>query len=137
MAQKLYIHSGMPKTGTTSAQAFMWANRKKLAGLGFYYPDTMRPPKPVQAQHTFLNVYIRQQNQAHAETGKPLAYEAVDVMVKEIKEANCPVNLISEEQLSFDANVTAPFLGRFKEHFDVKIIVFLRRQDVWVESMYA
>ena len=37
--RNLYIHCGLPKTGTTAIQRFLTAERDKLADLGFDYPQ--------------------------------------------------------------------------------------------------
>jgi hypothetical protein len=37
--RKLYIHCGLPKTGTTSIQRFFSSERKKLRALGIEYPE--------------------------------------------------------------------------------------------------
>jgi hypothetical protein len=36
----LYIHAGMPKTGTSAIQRMLANNRKQLAELGYIYPGT-------------------------------------------------------------------------------------------------
>ena len=41
----LYLHIGMPKTGTSSIQDTLFANRENLRKYGIYYPDIL-PQKP-------------------------------------------------------------------------------------------
>ena len=36
----IYLHIGMPKTGTTSLQKFLFDNREKLLEKGYLYPIT-------------------------------------------------------------------------------------------------
>lgn len=40
---RLVLHFGMPKTGTTSLQRFLAENRKQLENYGWTYPDFRYP----------------------------------------------------------------------------------------------
>jgi hypothetical protein len=42
MARRVYIHIGLPKTGTTYLQSVMWHNRDQLRKQGFLYPGSKR-----------------------------------------------------------------------------------------------
>ena len=42
MARRVFLHVGLPKTGTTYLQTRMWEQRDGLAELDFLYPGTMR-----------------------------------------------------------------------------------------------
>ena len=42
MASRVFLHVGLPKTGTTFLQTTMWANRPQLRRLGLLYPGTQR-----------------------------------------------------------------------------------------------
>ena len=42
MARRVFLHVGLPKTGTTYLQTRMWEQRDRLARLDFLYPGTMR-----------------------------------------------------------------------------------------------
>ena len=42
MARRVYLHVGLPKTGTTFLQTTMWHNRAQLAAQGFLYPGGKR-----------------------------------------------------------------------------------------------
>lgn len=39
-ALEVWVHAGTPKTGTTSIQSFLQANRAQLAARGWYYPQS-------------------------------------------------------------------------------------------------
>lgn len=45
MSQSLVLHIGTEKTGTSSIQAFLKANRESLASKGFYVPDFLATPE--------------------------------------------------------------------------------------------
>ena len=42
MARRVFLHIGLPKTGTTFLQTTMWHNRALLRERGFLYPGTQR-----------------------------------------------------------------------------------------------
>lgn len=42
MAERVFFHVGVPKSGTTFLQTTMWHNRKKLAAQGILYPGRKR-----------------------------------------------------------------------------------------------
>lgn len=42
MARRVYLHVGVPKTGTTFLQTAMWHNRRPLRKQGFLYPGRSR-----------------------------------------------------------------------------------------------
>jgi hypothetical protein len=42
MAKTVYLHIGLPKTGTTFLQTTMWENKRALRKQGFLYPGTNR-----------------------------------------------------------------------------------------------
>lgn len=42
MARRVFLHVGLPKTGTTYLQTRMWDQRDRLAELDFLYPGSMR-----------------------------------------------------------------------------------------------
>ncbi len=42
MARRVFVHVGLPKTGTTFLQTAMWHNRSQLKAQGFLYPGSKR-----------------------------------------------------------------------------------------------
>ena len=50
MAQRVYLHIGLPKTGTTFLQTTMWHNRPQLEEQGFLYPGNRRMDHYVASQ---------------------------------------------------------------------------------------
>lgn len=69
--------------------------------------------------------------------GAPYRTHAINVISQEVERSGLPVALISEEQFSYESWRSAPYLAQFLTRFDVRILVQLRRQDRWAESMFA
>lgn len=123
----LVLHIGMGKTGTTALQRYFTANRKLLADRGILYPEygTMvgahhllsphRPPSLVK-NWTFKEVN---------EWAPLLALEA-------------PENVLisSELMVSADSEKVVAFCNSLKKWFDLKIVIYLRRQDDIITASY-
>lgn len=124
--QKLYIHIGTPKTGTTSFQYLMADNRRKLLKSGIYYPDTENRLFFSKSQHRYLYVA--------ANAGDA---SAMDALIEELERHGAPKNVISEENFSWGAAVQAAYLKPLRDRFDVKILLLVRRQDELAESLYV
>ena len=140
MAQStLYIHIGTPKTGTTALQGFLAKNRKTLQEHGAVFPD-------------FGLVYkgVAKNRNAHflVATKDPFRAKEMGVCMKILKQqaALYPKILISDESIwTFYGHPdveTAPFWKKLKEmldgmDLDLKVIVYLRRQDQYAFSYYA
>lgn len=121
----LYIHIGANKTGSTALQFFLESNRKALSEQGILYPT----------KGVFCS--------AHYHISDKLGYgpkllqeqpDIIDEIKNEINHSAEPKAIISSEYfiLSKDpSNVRKAF-----SEYDVKIILYLRRHDLWFESLY-
>jgi hypothetical protein len=54
MAQRVYLHVGLPKTGTTYVQTVLWRNREALAEQGLVYPGVRR------REHMWASMVVRE-----------------------------------------------------------------------------
>jgi hypothetical protein len=117
---KLFVHMGTHRTATTSIQAFMFSNRQALLDSGVLYPFGVR-------RH---NAEIRK---IVAGTMTWAEFSAqIEAQVAAARNVHTVV--ISDEDISFIQNV-----GKFaalKEAFDLHFVLFMRRQDLWLESWY-
>jgi hypothetical protein len=84
VASRVFLHIGLPKSGTTFLQTTMWANRPKLRRQGFLYPGAER----LDHYQAFQQVRGAGQGGAHA--------GAWDRLVAELK-AWGDVGLVSHE----------------------------------------
>jgi hypothetical protein len=132
---RVFVHIGLPKTGTTSIQALLAENRDVLLDRGILYPRSLGrlksgavAPYVVQAQY-FPNYSLPQgapKDQAAYREHLDAALEA------EVRDARPHTLLVSDEALSArlrleeEVESLRRFLARFGE---VKVICYLRRQD--------
>lgn len=164
---KLFLHLGTPKTGTTAIQFFLHNNEEKLRELGYEFPDTrtdFRKDKGFtqinndESAYANGNVIMDAQVLTAYRQG-PEAFEDIlnhvfpdiaeyyrevignnetdfDVLIEYIREKleSRHVIISSENLWTFKYD----FLRRFVKEFGdrVEVIVYLRRQDKYVESMW-
>jgi len=131
--KKLYIHVGLHKTGTTGIQALLTANTKQLAQRGVLYPDTGRIANTLE--YTAVPAY--------AHHNIPLVTMGGDdsllhKLIKEIKDSDSHTAVISSEVFmqKFKSDLSnISRLAILRDHFEVKIVFYLRRQDSLYESV--
>lgn len=135
----LYLHIGLNKTGSTFVQRCLKHNEERLAKRGFLYPCKRRAPYFQRGQHVPL---------AAALTGLPVYWlnkaksrrldSALPVFLEEAKAFEGQNIIVSSEAFG-SKNVTEEIVERMKDllvDFEVKVLVYLRRQDDYVLSTY-
>jgi hypothetical protein len=129
--QTVYIHIGQHKTGTSSIQRFLTLNRKKLFDLGFIYPNLYE----LTASHYIawmLGFGGKEITHIEKSATKDIIIKAIEECYKKKKNI-----IISSEH--FSSNITCEKLLLLKnlfKDFNIKIICYLRRQDLYAESFY-
>ena len=142
---QLLFHIGTEKTGTTSLQAFLRANRSMLKEHGILYPRA-----PGEVNHTALAAA----SQATARGGMAKLHNLQNKddldrfrsdlntrLTDELRTANCGTVILSNEHCT-SRLVTAEevqFLHDFlAPHFtSMRLFVYLRRQDDYLLSTYS
>lgn len=131
MKPRLFLHIGQTKTGTTTLQGFLHANRDALLQRGFLYPRTPQDEAlPTQAQHRFLFVSLTRSDSPSA------AQQAWSFVTAQLHEHPACAAVISEEMFW---HLRAPAIERMASYlreFDVHVRCYLRRQDLWIESWF-
>ena len=121
----VYIHVGTPKTGTSAIQVFCSKNRKLLKEKGVCYPNL-----------GFDFPGISSNRNGHCE----VADQALEKLTGMLD--NFPVFVLSDEHIWNNKDITTERLLHYKEKLaeagaDMKIIVYLRRQDLLIQSYWA
>lgn len=145
MEKTLYLHIGTPKTGTTSIQHFCYTNSEALLKNGFLYPEFPfnYANKGKYRNGLFLeavfcdNDGIRQREQEEENFTKGLQ------ILKELFKTHNNI-ILSDEGIwtaCFNRKRGKPLMRRLKEEaeeagYNIKIIVYLRRQDDFLLSWY-
>lgn len=140
----LYLHIGTCKTGTTAIQHFCMVNQEALKRRGYCFPDFRCD---IFGTGEMRNGYFLTTRKNNPDGTKILPWEnalwaeKMDAITREMK--RYPRVILSDEVIWYLTKSICPELWkRLKweaeaRGFDVKIIVYLRRQDDLVNSMYA
>jgi hypothetical protein len=126
--RKLYLHIGMPKTGTTALQHFFKLNSNRLKEQGVIYPETGQFRDYSHHDITFSlskNSYRKHLSKAQQVSFLNELDEEVKHYPKVLLSSEC-FPMLSQHSLFFE----------FLSQFDTKIICYLRRQDKFIESHY-
>ena len=144
---KIFIHIGPPKTGSSALQTFFTKNISVLREKGFLYPEIggseysslknaySELPTPGNAFPLIEKFFSNGSIQDNSMTGNRLR------LFKEYLEEHKEYNIIlsseyfSEDRIPNEALET--IYDTFRVTHEPKIIIYLRRQDYWVQSRYA
>lgn len=118
----LYLHIGNHRTATSSIQAFMAANLEPLRAKGVLYPYGA-------ARHLALMNDLFSGRKKVDAVARDLIRRCDNKKKHDIQSV-----VLSDEDIATRADLSV--LAEFREHFDVKVIFCLRRQDLWLESWY-
>lgn len=136
----VYLHVGMPKTGTTFLQALLFKNNKairkkglSMVSVGYNFPNISR----------FRNGHfiIKDSLDENGNIDENLCNEIYNTCLSNIlKEAKKYETLIITDELIWIKSET--YIERFKTDLDangvdLKILVYLRRQDMFLESYWG
>ncbi|MEM9756536.1 MAG: hypothetical protein AAF914_11115 [Pseudomonadota bacterium] len=122
------LHIGMNKTGTSALQAALFRNRRALLRAGLHYPET---GLGARSEGAGLHYRLSAAFLAGGAEGPALAGK----LLRDIDEVGARHAFISSEffvELRDVGPLAAAFAGR-----DVRILVYLRRHDHWMASLFA
>lgn len=138
----LFVHIGQMKTGTTNLQRFLGGNEAALAARGFSYPDIKYGdvPSVLMRNAHFLELAFRTEGGDETEEEKAEILEGGMARLSAALDATDNV-ILSEEHLwhfPWMDNLAAfrALTGLCEEKgADLKLIVYLRRQDLFITSL--
>lgn len=147
----VYLHIGTPKTGTTAIQQFLLLNRDELGRHGLCYPDFgFRYPGVGQYRNGHFLIateaydLIDRTDTEHGIFPKQarMDYEQGLSMLKECADTYDKIILTDEAIYNRSRKMEGDFYKTLKEDLaalgmQLKIIVYIRRQDLFVQSHWA
>lgn len=136
----VYINIGTPKTGTTALQTFLRENEEELNKQGYCYPlfELGIAPFYDDRNGQFL-VYQSRHKEDRAEREERVRDMAYQQLQKYMKKY--PNIILSEEQIWYRSRYEKHFWSDVRDRFqkmgcEVKVIVYLRRQDLLIQSLW-
>jgi len=142
MKPKLYLHVGLPKAGSSTIQKFLEENWEDFHRSGYLilnpklmpYKGHGRPPGTIDYFKELRDLAFQK---ALIEDDKRYSYYQ-DLFRERF--SNAAANgldvILSAENLTWLHPLTFKLLLSSTENFDLKVIIYLRRQDLWLESAW-
>lgn len=138
----LYLHIGTSKTGTTTIQTYCGINREQLKSKGVLFPIMPYHYDRITENRNghFLYAMIYENGVRNKEKEKQILKQELDYIVDCFKDYDNI--LLSEESIWWATATRRKGLWKYlQEHsqqnnYQVKIIVYLRRQDQFMMSRY-
>ena len=126
--QTIHLHIGIHKTGTTSVQAFLAGQQRALAAHGVLYPLSARTDSTA---HHNLAWEVLEDPRFDGSRGGWCE------LVGEIEGSPCDHALVSAEDLCRLQPESIARVAERIDRFEVRVIVYLRRQDYLLEGFYT
>lgn len=126
--KKLFLHIGMPKTGSTALQQFLTDNRSQLKQQGFYYPKS---PSNTVAQHCLSCIHLKE-TERYLKNGKK-EEKAASAVMRDIKNTQYKKIIISSEPFW---KIDPAILLDFFSDFDITLIAYFRLPQDFATSVY-
>lgn len=146
MLKQILLHIGSEKTGTTAIQSYLAQNRGLLQQQQILYPSSVGNTNHFDICTYALNAdkitpIRRRNNLLTKQQIKAFRKDVSKKLRKEINSARCDTLVLSNEQLS--SNISSieealrvkSLLNEFSDN--VKVIVYIRRQDQMAASAYS
>ncbi len=125
---QLILHIGMGKTGTTALQETFWANRGPLERAGITYPTI----GAVSAAHHLISPYVPK-----VLAGNGWTFRAVDDWAPKLVKSGAKRILMSSELIAWASpGLATSFCQSLQPYFDLKICLYVRRQDNIMMAAY-
>lgn len=141
--KKLYLHIGTHKTGSTALQVFLTQNRQSLLKNGILYPEVGCPKFSQYGQHQLAWLFFSNENYLPCFEGNTIdkhLLEDLDILNKiNLLSSDKKIHsiIISSEEFSILNLDEIQMLSKKLYNFDVEIIIYLRRQDNYLEAAYG
>ena len=117
---KLKLHFGVQRTGSSTIKKRLIASDQILKVNGFLHPEL-----GVQHRHTGLAWKLNQ---------KKISIEEIMDRIAEERTPNIHTIIVAGEDFALVEDFR--WLSVLKDHYDVEVAIYLKRQDLWLESWY-
>lgn len=139
----LYLHVGTPKTATSSIQKYLTQNRKVLEAHGYCYPRSQHKYPGINPRRNghFLFGKVINENGERSKKKEALYYKEGMQQIRTAFQTYDNV-ILSDESIWYCLSYfKKSLLTKLKEEaesaqFEIKVIVYLRRQDAFLLSRW-
>lgn len=130
MAKTIYIHIGPHKTGTSTIQYSLYQNRKQLQDFGILYPISGTLPGKPSGQHNLAWEVTEDERFTKS-------FGSWKNVLREIRDSKAEQVILSSEDFSHCDQQQIEKMHAFLREFKVEVILYLRRQDLKLQSQWA
>ena len=128
--KKIYIHIGLHKTGSTSLQSFLFKNENRFLDYGYLYPNQGRSFSR-RCHHNLAWQAIKDKKYSE----KLGSFQALCEEIESKK--NISNVIISSEDFCKATLDEIKYIRSELGCYNIKIFVYLKRQDLRVQSVYS
>ncbi|MDZ8136260.1 MAG: hypothetical protein RM049_13290 [Nostoc sp. DedQUE04] len=137
----IYLHIGMPKTGTTCLQKALFNNRDKFLENGYLYPMCGIKHNAKEIVNRYCHNTLAHCLMGLEDKDNTLSISIWEELKTEIDFIN-PKNVIisAEAFTSFEIFYQPETLAKIKDllkEYEIKVVIYLRKQDDFLESSYC
>ena len=130
--KRIILHVGLEKTGTTYLQNVFSSNRERLSHAGILYPEA-----GVEDGHHYWLAKALGFAFQYEDFDRTRLAEVKKRFNSELENSDCQTILISSEHFDFNLSIEAcEQVKCFLSDFDVSIVIFLRNQIDYAQSLY-
>ena len=141
MNKVIYLHIGMPKTGTSAIQVFLAQNIEGLLARGISYPalESLKIAKKGRVTSGNMGILSRALLPSfHADFPKDVDSDALLAQLQnKIQTSHSKKIILSSEFLTVVPEKGLIALYNTLKAYDMKIIIYLRAQEQFIQSVYA
>jgi len=137
--KRLILHAGTAKTGTTAIQSALFNRREELRERGIFYPDPRHLGKAHNAHHNLAHAYgNRPAFRKKAETFLALVREEAKEHETVVLSSEAAYRQLSGQSGGYWSRRAAYLksLAVALSGFEVEVLLFFRRRDRFIESLY-
>lgn len=133
--KRAILHIGTHKTGTTALQQFFTTNAQSLRSFGLHYPLDMPEGVKYANGHHYIAWLLAENWKRLSDGGYPDDY-CGSFQERLLSAAGELTLLLSSEAFSLLSDEQVAKLGRVLLGFDVKVVLYVRRQDEYLQALY-
>lgn len=135
--KRVIFHVGLPKTGTTTIQHYLRRHDEKLRSLGFLYPGLREHPALASHRHPLMiNAMLGKAREPAGDLDADACRDVVAAAFGEFHQSDLENLLWSCEGMALSArNWDVAYLRRLLTGADVRLVLFARFTDEWVQSL--
>jgi len=134
--KKIYLHIGLEKTGTSAIQYFLKLNQYILKEKAKICIPQYRTKDTIHTHHRLAKSFFSKQG--IAKKHKPYSTFELNHLLQLLQSNKIPNTIIiSSELFAYLKEAEIKQLKKYLQDFEVCLILFLRRQDEYLEAQYA